>query len=62
MIELDFIAQRYHKLPSELIKLDISDFQFDLLVASESLLSESKKIKKRQADKQWPKKAKQHYS
>jgi len=42
MVEIDAIAKRYGKLPSELCRLDLYDYQFNLLVTSEVIAEENK--------------------
>jgi hypothetical protein len=36
MLDVDFVAKRYGVLPSQIAKMDIADFQLDLLVAVEA--------------------------
>ena len=36
MIDVDFVAKRYGVLPSQIAKMDIREFQLDLLVAIEA--------------------------
>jgi hypothetical protein len=48
VIEVDIIAKRYGKLPSEIKNLDIKDFEFNLFVASQGLQEEAKQSKEAQ--------------
>jgi len=45
MIELDLICKRYSKLPSDILKLDITDFQFNQLVYFHGIKEENKRVK-----------------
>lgn len=40
--EIDFISKRYSRLPSEILKLDLSEYEFNLLVCSIGMEAESK--------------------
>ena len=53
IVELDFLARRYSKTPSDYLEKDISDFTFDLLVAMISTEHE-KKSTERLRDKAVP--------
>ena len=50
-ITLDTIGKRYGKLPHELIKLDINEYTFDIIVCNEALKEEARQ-QKEQARKQ----------
>ena len=49
LAELDFLARRYGKLPSELASLPITDFQFNLLVAERGIVHETRMHKQAEA-------------
>jgi len=42
VIELDILAKRYGKLPSEVMQQDLTEMGFNLFVAEEGLLKEKK--------------------
>ena len=46
MIEIDLIAKRYSKLPSEIKQLNIQDLEFNILIMSHGLNEEYKLAKK----------------
>lgn len=46
MADIDFLAQRYGVLPSDIVKLDLYDFSLCLAVAGEGLDAEAKAAKK----------------
>lgn len=45
-MELDIIAKRYGKLPSEIIELDLYDYQFNLLVIEKAIQEENRLVEK----------------
>ena len=45
-MELDIIARRYNKLPSDLLVCTIDTYQFNLLVASEGMKDEKAQSEK----------------
>jgi len=42
LIELDIICRRYSRLPSDILKLEINDYQFCQLVAGVAIAEEQK--------------------
>jgi len=50
MIELDLLAQRYSKLPSEIKDAKITDYQFDALCATIGIENEVRLAKRREAE------------
>jgi len=46
LIELDLVCQRYHVLPSDLLELDVRNYQFTQLVAQAAIEKESLSAKK----------------
>lgn len=50
-LEIDVISKRYGKLPSELLKSSLEDYQFDLLIAQIAIDEEVKEMKKSHGQK-----------
>jgi hypothetical protein len=46
LVEIDFLAKRYGILPSEILKISIDDYQFNILAASTGVLDESRQAEK----------------
>ena len=46
MIELDILSKRYSTLPSDILKLDLESYQFNLLVADVAIDEEYRVEKK----------------
>lgn len=44
--ELDILARRYNKLPSDVVQLDVSSYQLNQLVASVGMKEEAKQQEK----------------
>ena len=41
-LEIDSISRRYRKLPSEVLKLSLDEYQFDLLISQVALEDQNK--------------------
>lgn len=48
VVTLDTIGKRYGKLPSELLKLDLNDYTFNLVVANAAIKEEDRLQKEAQ--------------
>lgn len=48
VVTLDTIGKRYGKLPSELLKLDLNDYTFNLVIANAAIKEENRLQKEAQ--------------